>query len=233
MQDKLEPLIKFVYRRRKKHAEVKGGHPDEEDLACFLEGSLGEQEKELLKEHLVACQACSEVLALSLNAQAAEAVEMPKDLLLDTQKLLDLKGKSQALEIILRLKDNVFEIINATGDILLGQELIPAPVLRSRNIKDFEKEVTIFKDFKSISLQLKVEKKKREYFNLLVKFLRKQGSASLKELRVTLTRDGLELESYLSESGSVVFENVPLGKYILEVASAEEKLASVLLEINI
>ena len=230
MNDKLEALIKQVYRRRKKQVKPKGAHLDEQDLACFLEGRLDEAEKELIKEHLVTCEICVEALALNLEAEKAELKEVTADLLIGAEKVLNLKGRPLVLDVILRLKENMFEIINATGDILLGQELVPAPVLRSRNIKDFENEITILKDFKDIGLELKVEYKKGEYSNVLVKCWRKQGAGSLKELRVTLIRDGLELESYLSESGSVTFEHVLLGRYALEVTSPEGKLASVLLE---
>lgn len=232
MEDRLEALIKMVYRMRKKQAKPKGEHLDEEGLVCFLEDRLGETEKESVKEHLVTCEACAEALALSLEAETSEAREVPKDLLVGTKKILDLKERPLALEVVLKMKDDVFEIIKATGDILLGQELVPAPVLRSRNIRDFKNELTILKDFKDIGLELRVENKSGRYFNLLVKCRGKQGSGSFKGLRLTLIRDALELESYLSESGAVTFEHILLGKYVLELTCPEGRLASVFLEVK-
>jgi hypothetical protein len=60
----------------------------------------------------------------------------------------------------------------------------------------------------------------------------KESQKVIKDLRVTLLREDLELESYLNDFGKVVFENVLLGKYTVEISTLESKLASVLLEIK-
>ncbi|MFH0856192.1 MAG: hypothetical protein V1869_06795 [Candidatus Omnitrophota bacterium] len=231
MEGKIEALIKLVYGRRKKRLRPKGAHLDEQDLACFLEGKLGDKEMESARDHLVNCRVCAESLALSLNAGSAGQKEVPGSLIDRVRRIFNLKRDFPVLEVVLRLKENMLEIINSTGDILIGQELVAAPLARSRNIKDFEDEVTILKDFKDIGLELKVENKKEGCFNAWVRLWRKQGLGALKGLRVVLSRDGLELESYLSESGLVTFERVLPGKYTLEATSQEGRLALVFLEI--
>lgn len=232
MADKIEALLKTIYRRWKKRSKAGGIHPDEEDLAGFLDGCLAPEENERVKAHLIACDDCAEILALSLNSELEELKEVPGELLDQARDILSLKNKPAVLEIFLRLKQNALEIINATGDILLGQELVPAPVLRSRKIKDFKDEVTILKDFKDIRLEVRVENKGEKYFNLMIKVKQKESSRTLKDLRITLIKEGVELESYLSDWGAASFEHVLLGKYNLEVASLEAKLATVALEIK-
>ena len=59
MQDKLERLIKAVYRKwRSGNPKIEGAHPDEEMLACFLEGRLTPEENEGIKSHLISCNDC-------------------------------------------------------------------------------------------------------------------------------------------------------------------------------
>jgi len=233
MGDKVEGLIKAVYQRWKKgRLKEADAHPDEETFACFLEGCLSEEENERLRAHLVLCDDCSQICALSLNAEAAELKEVPAELLEKARGILSQKNRPLALEIFLRLKENILEIIKVNGDLLLGRELVPAALLRSRDIKDFKDEVIILKDFKDIRVEVKIENKSGRYFNVTLQARQKHAPYILKDLRVTLIKDDLELESYFSDSGSVSFEHVLLGKYRLEITSIENRLASVILDVK-
>lgn len=234
MQNRLERLIKVVYKKWKlEHLKIDEQHLDEETLVCFLEGRLQQEENERIKAHLLRCDDCIEAVALNLKVEATEIKEVPRELLDRLKNLVVLKEETSLLEIILRLKEKALEIINTTGDVLVGQELMPAPVLRSRTIKDFKDEVTILKDFKDIRVEVKIENKAGQTFNLIVVVREKQTQKTIKDLRVTLIRDNLELESYLTDSGSVTFEHFSLGKYTVEISSLESKLASILLDIKV
>ncbi|MFA5402487.1 MAG: zf-HC2 domain-containing protein [Candidatus Omnitrophota bacterium] len=234
MSEKIERLIRTVYNRWKKNRlKETDAHPDEETLACFLDGCLSEQENERLKAHLAVCNDCSQACALNLGAETAELKEVPGDLLDKAKGILSLKNRLSVLEIFLRVKENILEIIKVNGDILLGQELVPAALLRSRDIKDFKDEVIILKDFQDIRVEVKIENKGGRYFNVLLQARHKFTPHVLKDLRVTLIKDDLELESYLSETGAISFEHVLLGKYRLEITSLENRLASVVLDVKV
>ncbi len=233
MQDKAEKLIKLVYRRWK--AESFHGtseHPDEEALACFMEGKLTEVEADLIKEHLISCEACAEVLALNLTLEGKEMKEVPEEILKRIKGLLVSSDESCVLEIILSMKEKLLEMINTTGDVLVGLELVPAPILRSRSIKDFKDEVTILKDFKDIRVEARIENKGGKVFNLNILIRRKQTQETIKDLRVALIKEGLELESYITDSGTVIFEHVSIGKYTVEISTVENKVATILLDMR-
>lgn len=232
MAERIEGLIKAVYKSWKKHSRGQEGHPGEEDLACFFEGKLNPEESEAIKTHLISCILCSQIFALCLEAEAWEIKEVPLELLNTAKEILSLRVRPVFLEIFLRVKENMLEIIKANADVLLGQELVPAPVLRSRKIKDFKDEVTLLKDFKDITLEVRIENKDGKYFNVAIKAKDKKGLGIVKDIRVTLIREGLELESYLSDSGMVSFEHILLGKYSLEIINASGKLASVILDVK-
>lgn len=234
MAERLEGLVRKVYRRWKKGIKPGNSHLDEETLACFMDNCLEPDENERIKEHIIGCDECANIFALSLNAEnAPEPKEVPKELLDKVADILKSKNKPDIFEIILLLKESALEMINATGDILLGQELVPAPVLRSRKIKDFKDEVTILKDFDDIRLEVRVENKAGKYFNVTVKARYKRDHLNFRDMRATLIKDGLELESYLGDSGAVAFEHILPGKYELELTSLTAKLASVVLDIRV
>lgn len=233
MQDKLERLVRLVYKSYKQGICAPQLHPNVEDIACFLENRLSQEESESMKEHLIACDSCAEPIAMQLKLKPAEDKNVPQELLSRVKGLLKTEDRISVLEIFLRLKEKALEILNTTGDILVDQELIPAPVLRSRSIKDFKDEVTILKDFKDIRVEVKLENKQAQAFRLTVMLKEKDTQRILKDLRVTLIQDDLELESYLTDSGKVIFEHILLGKYTVEISTIDQRLASILIDVKI
>lgn len=234
MNGGLERLVKIVYGKWKQDSLRAGKeHPDEESLACLLEGRLTPQEAEQVKLHLLSCEDCAESFAIQLGLETKEGFDVPQELLERVKDLLKQDPATPVLEILLRLKEKALELIHATGDVLVGQELVPEPVLRSRSIKDFKDEVTVMKDFQDIRVEAKIENKGLGAFNLIVMVKQKQTQQIMKDLRVTLIKEDLELESYLTGSGSVTFEHVLLGKYTVEISTIDSKLASILLDIKV
>jgi hypothetical protein len=233
MQENLEKLIKIVYKKWKlDQPKPEQLHPDEETFACFLEGRLPPKENERIRAHLISCECCAEAFAVSSKLEVIENQVAPEQLVQEAKRLIKEEDWLSILEIGLRFKEKAIEIMNTTGDILVGQEFVPAPVLRSRKAKDFKDEVTILKDFKDIRVEVKIENKGSQAFDLTVLVKDKESQKIIKDLRVTLLRQDLELESYLNDFGKVIFENVLLGKYTVEISTLESKLASVLLEIK-
>lgn len=234
MSERLQKLIKLVYKKWKADQAPAGGpHPDEETMVGFLEHRLPKEDSERLKLHLVTCDSCAEIIVSQMRLGPDKALEVPRELLARVKGLVGQEEKISVLEICLMLKEKVLEILSTTGDVLVGQELVPAPVLRSRQIKDFKDEVTVLKDFQNIRVEAKIENKLGAAFSLTVIVKEKTTQKIMKDLRVTLIKDDLELESYLNSSGRVTFEHVALGKYTVEISTLEDKLASVLLDIRV
>lgn len=222
MQGDLEKLVKAVYRRWKTdRAQLETAHPDEEAMACFLENQLPRRKSKIIKTHLIACDICAEKMALNLRLKAQEEREAAR------------QTEIPILEILLRLKEKALEVLSTTGDILLGARPLPVVLLRSRKLKEFKDEVTILKEFKDIRVEAKIENKAGRVFDLTVKVTNKTTQEIIKDLRVTLIRDDLEIESYSADTGRVTFEHLFLGKYVVEIASLGDKLASIVLAIKI
>lgn len=233
MPSKLEKLVKVVYQKWKLgYAKIPQLHPDEETMACFLENRLSQEEARQIKAHLVSCDSCAEGLAVQLKLKASKANKVPEDLIARLKDLVIPEEKAPLLEILLRLKEKAIEILSTTGQVLVGQELVAAPVLRSRKIKDFPDETTILKDFEKTRVEVKIENKHGQAFSLTVMAKEKDTQRVIRDLRITLIQDDRELESYLTDSGKVTFEHVLLGKYRVEISTVEERVASILLDIK-
>ena len=136
MQDKLEKIVRLVYRNWKEsRPKTEQPHPDEQTLACFAEGRLAAEEAGGILSHLLTCDSCMEALSVSLKLKETALPGPSAELIDRIRNMLESEARPALLEIILRLKEKALEIIQTTGDVLVGQELVPAPVLRSRSIK--------------------------------------------------------------------------------------------------
>ena len=79
---------------------------------------------------------------------------------------------------------------------------------------------------------VKVESKGGKIFNLAINIKDKQGTSINKALRITLIKDEIELESYVSDTGSGVFENIPPGNYTVELTQENQLLAVIDLKVT-
>ena len=261
MTNYFEQMVKIIYREWRAVNRFTGkDHPDAESLACFLEDKLSLPDKNLIQKHLLSCDLCAEYLSTQLKIQTHLSLDVPAPLLEKIRKLVGQDTRENLLEIFIKLKEKTLEIIQTTGDVLLGQELVPAPVLRSRKINEFKEEVSILKDLQQIRVLAKIQNKSTKSFNLTITVKDKQthwaeahGLASNKpqgnglasngqshsqsqkvdkNLRITLIKDGLELESYTNDSGSSFFENILPGNYIVEVSRQGERMAVIDLKVK-
>jgi len=232
MFNRLEKITRVIYKEWKgSHLYTGKDHPDEERLACFLEDKLSRHDKEIIQKHLLSCDLCAEYLSTQLKIKPRLSLDVPVSLLEKVKKIINQETKENLFEILLRLKGKVIEVIQTTGDVLLGQELIPAPVLRSRQISEFKEEVNILKDLQQIRVLAKIENKDSVSFNLTIMVKDKQGKIQ-KNLRVTLLKETIEMESYATDSGTSSFENILPGNYTVEVIQEDQKVAIINLEVK-
>ncbi len=228
-----EKIIRIIYREWKGAGRlVNHEHPTEETLVCFLEHKLAQADRDLIQKHLLKCDICAEYLSTQLKIEPNLSKDVPAALLERVRKMVGSDVKENIFEIFLRLKEKALEIIQTSGDVLVGQEVIPARVLRSRQIKEFKGELSILKDLQEVRVLAKIESKSSKIFNLTINIKDKQGKEVNKDLRITLIKDEVELESYISDSGGSVFENVPPGNYRVEVTQETRLVAVIDLKVN-
>jgi hypothetical protein len=228
MSGRFEKAAKVVYRGWKNiSADTSGRHPDEEAMACFLEGKSDAAQSDEIREHVLKCDRCAEYLGVHLKIEPHLSKEVPADLLEKIRKMVAACLRDNVFEVSVRLKEGAWEIIQTGGDVLVDQELVPAPVLRSRQINAFKEEVSIFKDLREARILAKLVSKKEKDFNLTVDIKDKQGKRISRNLRVSLIKGEVEMESYVSENGSSIFEDILPGNYKVEI-SKEGRLVAII-----
>ena len=233
MLNNFEKISRIIYREQKGKIPLLGrDHPSEEEMACFLDDKLPGEDKNIICKHLLNCEVCVEYLSVQLKIQPQLSLDVPELLLEKVKKLVGQKDGENLLEIFLKLKEKALEIIQTTGDVLLGQELIPAPVLRSRKINEFKEELSILKDLQRIRVLAKIQNNSTKSFNLTITVKDKQTQKVENNLRITLIKDDLELESYINDSGSSFFENILPGDYIVEVSRQGQREAVIDLKVK-
>jgi len=232
-QDRFEELMKKAFNSWKSSSlREYAAHPDEETLACFFEGRLTPKEEEEVERHLLTCAHCAEVSLVQSRLRTPEGLDVPEELVSHIKALVPPASTVAVLEILIRLAQGALEIIGTTGDVLVGQELVPAPILRSRDIRHFKDEITVLKDFESVLVEVRIEYKQGSAFRISVAAKEKGSQQPKKGVRIALLKEGLELESYAVDKEATCFENVAAGTYRIEIATSRVKLASVLLPIN-
>lgn len=229
-EPKMEKTVRDIFNMP--HSEPGTEHPDEETLGAFVIGKLDIKESEAVTQHVIACLQCAESVALAIRLQSESGSPVPETVLEKVRANTCIAGKSAFLEIVLRLKEKALELLNSSGDVLTGQELIPAPVLRSRQKQEFPDSVTVLKDFQEVRVEARVERSAASTVNLSVRTLCLGSQSCLKDARVTLIKDSLELESYLAHAGAVTFEHLSSGIYRVDITSSRQQLAIIVLDLK-
>ena len=207
-------------------------HPSEEEFACLFDNRLSPEEAVSVTDHLIACRRCGRILVAESGAAAAGRCRVPRSLV-ESAKGIVRKQHAAFLQILMEWKDDTLALLTTTGDVLLGQELMPLPVFRSRMIKDLTQGITILKDVLDTRIEIKIERTGGRQLDVTVLAKTKSRNAPLAPARVTLVRDGILLESHTSDAGAAVFTQVVPGNYTITITQRETTVAEIELEIKV
>jgi len=233
MSKNQEEIIKQIYRKYKKDKlKIPLEHLEEEDIVCFAQGKLEKEELLFVKGHIVNCKVCADKLDIFLNLNDTATITAEEGFIEMLENLV-LAAKKNILKVFIKARDDILELVSTSGNILVGQELVSEPLLRSRKIKDFKNEIIILEDFDNGRVQIKINNKGGLIFSLNVATSKRDEPGFEKDLRFTLLKEGLEIESYASDSGSAAFDQVLPGKYSIEISNSKLKLASILLDLSV
>lgn len=227
-----ERIIKKIYHSyRRTHSQKCTSCPDQEALACFLEGKSSKPEAEAMQEHIISCNNCSEITSLFYQ-KVKDKKQVPELMIEKVKALLGEGGATNVIEIILALKGKALQIIKTSCDIILENEIMPLPILRSRSISELFEEIILIKELENIKITIEFHKREEDKVRLMLRFIDKIGNKNVTDLRVALFKDNKELESYDAASAEVIFEKVSFGRYSVQISRKENKLGVINLEIK-
>jgi hypothetical protein len=234
MRGKTRAFIKSVYRMWKTSSfDPVQAHPDAALVVCFLEGRLSQQESREFKRHIVLCETCAERLAVSVSLSEPGNIAVAAGLLQALKKRLSERISENILEIDLLLKDRALELLNTTGEIFPGEEIIPDAVFRAGKPVEFRGQLIVCNDFKDVRIELRIENKHNRHARVSVLLKDRPDRRPVRnDSRVTLAREGIELESYCIDSGRACFEDVAPGSYTVAISIDNKVIASVFLKMH-
>ena len=235
----IEKLLKIAYRKIKEETTVKpiGNCLSEEDISYFIDNKMKESEGERFCAHILSCRKCADNLKnhlLSIKAmKEKELLEPPAELIKSAQSLLDEEVGQNILDVVLSFKERAIELVRTTGEVLMGQQLVPVSVLRScGKDKELHNEIKVVKTFGDILTEVDIEKKRTDLANIVIRVTRKATNKKAEGLRISLVKDDRELESFLAEEGKVKFEEVKPNSYRILITKDNKKLGFVNISIK-
>ena len=153
-------------------------------------------------------------------------VESAKDLLAERRGV-------KFLDIAVTVVGEFVQGLKTTGDILsgVGQDLQYAGAMRSDKDEKVSR-IAVRKVIEDVCVEVDISRASGELSNVVLKVTDNVRKTPRIDLRVTLIRDDIELESYVTEGGTRSFENVHPGKYVLQISDMKRILGIVSLEIK-
>ncbi|HNX81787.1 MAG TPA: hypothetical protein PKL77_06535 [Candidatus Omnitrophota bacterium] len=220
-------LVEKVYGAwKKKNTGFVSACPGEESLALLSQGLLVGKEAARVRAHIVRCPHCAEDFSMAIRVSSAPEVAVPGNLL---SGIRERSGKGvSVMHVVLHLAGSALEIVKTTGEIITATVGTPVGVMRG-GTSGVQKEITIREDFRSLQIELSIENKGTGFFTLTVCAWKKEKI--LRGIRYTLMKEGVELESYRTDKGTVVFEHVTSGFYVVYLTAHDKLVSKITLDV--
>lgn len=233
LKDNPERIASMVYKnwKRKFMQKKKTTCPDEEVLACFKEGLLNKKAQDKVKLHLLGCKRCSEHVFLDSCIQATD-MPVPQELLQSAKDLVR-PYDTQSSFVVISLKERFIDLVRASADFLQARapDLYPVSLRGTRN-KKIPDQVQLIKYLGRVKVTLRIERQENNRVGVTVRLTEKRKDTPLEQLRVSLWKDGEEMESYVTKKGEARFLGLCLGRYNVEISDIKSSLGLILLELR-
>lgn len=211
--------------------------PDEETLVDYLEGRLLEKQRFEVEAHLSDCQTCLEAVVITNDLLRSkpqfELNRVPPRL---TEVAVDLVASqissSKSGSLITGLKRSTKRMGSKACEVL---GLRPWGIWQFSSIRGSktmasEDFVSLRVPFREVDSDIDIEKTASHMANIRVT-LRHPGKRT-KPIRITLKEGQREIASYLSDSVSVLFEDIPFGRYSVSLSRNGFSLGTYIFEIK-
>lgn len=218
-------IIKML-KQLKKNEEVQDGPvhvvgdcPTDEELTAFLENQETIDERDEIFSHLLTCLNCRNLVIATAQTITGDEVETNSETgiigtTLDSAKLV-IQLVAEGLRPV--FVDPKFTVTD-----------MPAvDAIRSRNREEKYPLFTAQKHTERFIVELELEKVAKDVCDLYLLISDRKTKRPTSGVRASLFRDGREIDSYLSELGNIVFQNITSGEYTINLKDPEkEKIIS-------
>lgn len=237
MRDEISELLNKIMQL--KHGKsgalsAEGCCLNEEQLACYVDGKYPEDEYEGYTKHIMSCGACSEtILDYGKALLSEDHAEMPPQMLIkNAQGLVEDTRLSDALDVIISIKNAALDLIKTTGEVILGNSLASMPAMRNEDKGKQSQNIRLVKKISNYCVDIEIQKKKADTTSIVVRMSEEETNIKADKFRVSLNKKGRELESLMSENGKVQFEEVKIGGYQFVIEIDGKKIGKINLSLE-
>jgi len=204
--------------------------PDEEMLAGYLWGSLGDDTRNELESHFSGCPFCLETISVAFQAAEEGGNEqVPQSFLEEAMALVPRKElRPDFLEIVVRLLRGSIELVSTSGQLV--HALAPAGV-RGRSKSPDTPVLQVDEELENFHVSVDLERLDGDLCQIAVTVKPKDGSVG-EAIRMSLVSGGREQASYFARQGTAVFERIERGDYRLEFFESGHFAGSIRLAIK-
>jgi len=204
--------------------------PDEEMLAGYLWGSLGDDTRNELESHFSRCPFCLETISVAFQAAEEGGNEqVPQSFLEKAMALVPRKElRPDFLEIVVRLLRGTIELVSTSGQLV--HALAPAGV-RGRSKSSDTPVLQVDEELENFHVNVDLERLEEDLCQIAVTVKPKGGSAT-DAIRMSLVSGDREQASYLARQGMAIFDRIPPGDYRLEISDSGHFVGSIRLRIK-
>ena len=211
--------------------QVRSGCPEEESLALYLSGALGDTDNAVVENHLAGCAACLDaLLAVHHAAQDQAGAAVPAKAAARAMALLAKPPlTSELFNLVVGLARDSLELISTSGRMVMPA--LAAEVRGKGKVAGGAGILRIEKTLGELQIAVEVERLDGDFCQVAVN-VASHGKPSADGLRLSLFSGAREQASFLARQGSAIFERVTPGKYRLAVAVAGHALGTIGLTIQ-
>ena len=210
--------------------------PDEQTLCQYLAGGLPEATGQEVERHIACCSVCAQTLIAAVDLQndswQPDEADVPDGVLRAALKLIPGTGPARPMpQCWRRLWHRAVTLWREVGEKLLLRQ--PECVYVRGSQKVISKNlVVIEKVFKTVKLDMEIEKIRELFSNIKVVASDPKNSRMLAGVRISLYDDGRELASFMTDDGEALFEHIAFGEYSLAAWRQADKLGEVRITIK-
>lgn len=229
-----EEQIERILRQLSSRANLatdRVGCPDEEALAGYLSGGLGEHGRNQLEQHLTSCPLCvSELVAANRAANDADAAPAPHWLMERAMGLMKPAATGRVMELVVKLVRDTVELVSSAGEWMVP--LTPQPVFaRGQSAPSAVSILQLERELDGHRIGVEVEQVESGVCQVVVSVAGADGAAE-DGIRLTLLKDEREQASYLARRGQAAFDGIVIGNYDLTISQGSTSLGTIKLKIE-
>lgn len=219
----IDSFIKWILKDKRLLREIFTGDKEEatkmscltdETITEILENKLSGNRRDSFMAHLTRCDECLNIFVATYKVLNPETLSITDEIISRVKSYY--KEMRRFVMVIKLFPDHIAPLILEPGFTRL-QPSIPVNI-RGQILGNKSNLIAVAKKIDPFWFELEVEKIKEGLCQIQIYAKYVQSKKPAKNLRISLCHNQREFDSYLTEGGTVVFDDVKKGRYLIKAS---------------